>query len=60
MGHKNKKITAEEIAEYVITSKETAEIFIARWMERHDATRDMALARLKELGVELSKLRDKH
>ena len=57
---KRERFTELDLAKYVITSKEMAEVFIKRWMEQHNTTRDNALAKLKELGIELSRLRDKH
>ncbi len=51
------KTTAEkEVAKFAITSKKTTEIFIKRWTERNNGSREGALKRLKELGIEFSQL----
>lgn len=60
MGRKKEKITEQDVAKYFITTKESAEVFIERWMERHKCPREHALEKLKTLGVELSHLPDKH
>lgn len=59
MGRKKHKISEREIAGYVISTKETAELFIKRWMDVHGGTRRKALARLRELGIKYAQLRDK-
>lgn len=52
----NGHLSEKEIASYLITSREKAELFIKRWMKINKATRKDALKRLKQLGIRLSKL----
>jgi hypothetical protein len=55
MGRK-KTITLKEAAKLVINSRRTAELFIERYIEKHQSTREAAIERLRELGIEPSQL----
>ena len=51
-----KTVDEKEIVKLTITSKKTAELFIKRWTERNNASREAALKRLKQLGIDFSRL----
>ena len=56
---KNNGLSEKDLAKYIITSKESAEVFIKRWIHRHRSSREKAVERLRELGIQLNLLPDK-
>ena len=48
----------KEVARKIINSRQLAEAFIERYMKRNNASREKALERLREFGIELPDLPD--
>lgn len=53
-----KTAVEREVVKCTITSKRTAEIYIKSWIERNKSSRERALKRLSQLGIEISGLPD--
>lgn len=53
---RKRKISVQEAACLVINSRNRAELFIASYMDRSQATREEAIKKLRELGIDISTL----